>query len=59
VPTQATHLPQLNTLPFIRFAVGIAYTIYEEFGVWQWVYHGNFLALLSREIRMGIQDTIK
>jgi len=57
VPTQATHLPQLNTLPFTRFAVGIAYTIYEEFGVWQCVYHGNFLALLSREIRTDIQDT--
>jgi hypothetical protein len=55
---QATHLPQLNTLPCIRFAVGIAYTN-EEFMVWQWVYHGNFLALLSIEIRTDIQDTIK
>jgi hypothetical protein len=42
-----------------RFAVGIAYTTYVEFVVWQWVYHGNFLALLSIEIRMDIQVTIK
>jgi hypothetical protein len=56
---QAAHLPQLNTLPYIRFAVCAAYTTYEEFVVWQWVYHGNFQALLSIEIRTDIQDTIK
>jgi hypothetical protein len=49
----------MNTLPCIRFAVSTAYTTYEEFVVWQWGYHGNFLALLSIEIRMDIQDTIK
>jgi hypothetical protein len=55
---QETHLPQLNTLPCTRFAVDTAHTTYEEFVVWQWVYHGNFLALLS-EIRTDIQDIIK
>jgi hypothetical protein len=39
--------------------VGIAYTTYEEFVVWQWVYHENSLVLLSIEIRTDTQDTIK
>jgi hypothetical protein len=52
VPTEETHLPLLNTL-------GIAYTTYGEFVVWQWGYHGNFMALISIEISMDIQDTIK